>query len=88
MAVCEQNNLRCMSHLHMPEPLGGVWPGGAPGAEQKDPMEDNLHTFVRDVGHVVKPGNRDSKFLALGKIALVHHHLQEEASKAASTPEL
>jgi len=58
-----QKGWRCMTHLAAPEPEGKQrTPDFLSGVSSA--LEQNSHTFVRPVGHVITKASRDSRLLA------------------------
>ena len=64
---CRKHGFRLLSHQHMPESLH-------PGHFTHHDYSDNLHTFLRPVGHRIRGRqDRDSKFLARLRLGLPAH---------------
>ena len=62
--MAEQKGYRVVSHQHVPE--FGLGPNMS--------LSKNLHTFVREIGHLIKPEtDRDSKILARFKLEPPSH---------------
>ena len=76
--LAEKHGYRVVSHQHCPEPLSSF-------AWSSSHLSQNLHTFVRAVGHKIEPEkDRDSKILArlkLGPPRHVHHRDAHEKEK-------
>ena len=64
---CRKQGYRLLSHQHMPEALN-------PGHFTHHDYSDNLHSFLRPVGHRIRVRqDRDSKFLARLRLGLPAH---------------